>query len=66
MDVLEHLTLATSTGTFVHNRNVVVVRSDDLGCGTVGRDPALLFAAGNQHAIDALFGRWAWVIHPTA
>ncbi len=59
--VLEHLALAAAAGAFVHENHVVVVGGDDLDGRAVGRDPPLVLALVQQHAINALFGARAGV-----
>ena len=60
-DVLQQLALAAARGALVHHDHLVLIGRDYPRRGGVGRDPALLLAYVEQHAVDALLRRGAGV-----
>ena len=59
MHVLEHLTFATTTCTFMHDCRDIFIWSDYLNCRTMSCCPWCFcsFSHGQQHSVDALFRR---------
>lgn len=49
VDFLDHLALASTTGTFVHDGDDIVVGSNDPGGGTVGGNPTFLLPISCTH-----------------
>ena len=61
MSLLEHFTLATTTGAFVHDRHYVIIRCNDLDSGTVICHPTFAFPQTQQHPVNTLLGAWAGI-----